>query len=574
MNIKNVLPDTKSGDINIVQEVTKSVLPKSQQAEVINDFFANIGPKLGDKFPDPPALEDVLYDGDTLKIDPITQPDVSRLINKISMYKSSGIDNVSSRVLKDFLALSLREIMMLFNNIINTGIFPDKWKVATVTPIPKVTQALNPTDLRPISLLPIPGKLQEKYMTTEITKFLEGNNFFTNTQFGFRKNKSTAAALTTFLDDVLARLNEGDLSVVAFLDFKKAFDTINHDILINKLGKAGIGQTLLRLLRNYLSNRKQKTKLYGTTSSLKSITIGVPQGSTVGPIMFIIFINDLPGVLESSNVLMYADDTVLYSSHQDSKIVRRRVQKDLDKVQRWCKENRLTLNVGKTKIMTFMSDHKRKSYRQFRFYLNGLLVHEVDMYKYLGTILDNKLNGEHQYNKLLTNLGFKLKTFGKIRRYLTTKAALTVYKSTILPMIDNSDYFQFLWNAEKIHKLQKMQNWGLRIVYTNVQPKLNEKALHLEAKVDTLDKRRIFHLLILMYQRSSKPEMLDNRNLPTRQFDKVKFNVIKPNVTKAFKSPNYLGAQYWDKLPRDTQLSASVHEFKRRVLAHIKGGLL
>ena len=357
---------------------------------------------------------------------------------------------------------------------------------------------------------------------------------------------------------------------MAYLDFKKAFDTINHDILINKLERAGIGQALSRLLQNYLTDRKQKTKLYGVTSTLKPVSIGVPQGSTIGPIMFIVFINDLPSVLEHSSALMYADDTVLYSSHLNNKTVRKNVQCDLSKIQNWCKENRLTVNVSKTKTTTFMSDHKRKMYKQFRFYLNGLQVEEVDSYKYLGTILDNRLNGDHQYSKLTKDLGFKLKTFGKIRRYLTNRAALTVYKSTILPIIDYNDYFQQLWTADKKHKLQKMQNWGLRIVYSNVQPKLSEQELHLEAGLDTLENRRTYHMLILMYNRAKNPDMLDNRDLPTRQFDKVKFKVITPNVRKAFKSPNYLGAELWDRLPRDTQLSRTIHDFKRKCRTHIR----
>ena len=166
------------------------------------------------------------------------------------------------------------------------------------------------------------------------------------------------------------------------------------------------------------------------------------------------------------------------------------------------------------------------------------------------TSLDNKLNGDYQFSKLTRNLGYKLKTFGKIRRYLTNKAALTVYKSTILPIVDYNDYFQFLWNTDKVHKLQKMQNWGLNIVYNNIQPKLSEDEMHLEARLDKLDKRRIYHILILMYNRAQNPVMLDDRDLPTRQFDKVKFRVINPNVKKAFRSPNYLGAQLWDRLPR------------------------
>ena len=180
----------------------------------------------------------------------------------------------------------------------------------------KVANATNSTDLRPISLLPIPGKLIEKFVTVKIQFFLEDKNYFTDKQNGFRKGKSTSGALTNFLDDIITNMNDSKMCVVAYLDFQKAFDTINHNILLNKLKLAGMGDKLLGLLGNYLSNRKQKTMVHNTLSDLKPINIGVPQGSTIGPIMFIVYINDLPNVLENSGAIMYADDTVLYCGHE------------------------------------------------------------------------------------------------------------------------------------------------------------------------------------------------------------------------------------------------------------------
>ena len=136
---------------------------------------------------------------------------------------------------------------------------------------------------------------------------------------------------------------------MAYLDFKEAFHTINHDILLNKLWNAGIGQNLLKLLRNYLSNRKQKVKLFGSVSTLEPVTVGIPQGSTIGPVLFIMFINALQIVLESSKALMYANDTVLHCSHQSNKTVSKLFQRNLDAVQKWCEANQLTLNVNKLK---------------------------------------------------------------------------------------------------------------------------------------------------------------------------------------------------------------------------------
>ena len=571
MNIKNVLPDSSAGNINIVDSVSRNALPKSQQAQEINDFFASIGRKLDSKFKEPVVLDEVLFNGEPLEIDPISQVEVLGLVRHISVYKSSGMDNVSSRVLKDFLTLASREVTLLYNRVIQSGVFPDKWKIATVTPIPKVQNAEDPTDLRPISLLPIPGKLIERYITKQITDFLENQEFFTDNQFGFRKSKSTVAALTTILDDVISQLNNMEYSLVAYLDFKKAFDTINHKILINKLEKAGLGPNLIALIKNYLSGRKQKTKLFSEVSTLKPVEIGVPQGSTIGPLMFIVYINDLDTVLQKCNHCMYADDTVLYCSNASRKLVRKNLQMDVDRVQKWCDANRLTLNVTKTKVMSFMSDHRRKHCNKFKIYMKGTLIDEVENYKYLGTTLDNRLNGDPQYNKLLRSVGYKLATFSKIRKYLNTRAALTVYKSTILPIIDYNDYFQFLWNAEKTRKLQKIQNWGLRISLSG--QRFNEIEMHSSARLDLLEIRRICHLLSVMYYRSKDARYLDGRRLPTRQFDKIKFKVINPGVKKAFKSPNYLGSRLWDLLPRDTQASPTIHQFKAKIAHHVEDGL-
>ena len=573
-NIKQVLPDQSSGSINIKNPVSNETLPKNLQAQVINDFFVGIGEKLAADFDnnDQP-LRNVLRGRDALEIRHITQIEVLKLIDNISVYKSSGIENVSSRILKDFLGLISRELTILYNNILDTGIFPDKWKIATVTPIPKVTNALNPSDLRPISLLPVPGKLLEKFITISIENYLEDNKYFCEGQNGFRKSRSTASAMSKFLDDLLNSLNDSQTCIAAYLDVRKAFDTINHHRLLNKLRAAGIGDGLCRLLENYLTNRKQRTKLYGSVSDLKSVSIGVPQGSTIGPLMFIVYINDLPEVLEHAKPLMYADDTVLYFSSNNDREVRKKLQVDLINIDRWCLENKLSLNVSKTKIMCFMSDNKRKNCRQFKFYMKGKIVEEVDNYKYLGTHIDNRLNGDVQFSKTLQALGLKLRTFSRIRRFLNGDAALTVYKSMILPLLDYNDHFQMLWNAEKLRRLQKLQNWGLRIVFFDKDPKLNETEMHSAAKVTELKYRRAQHLVNIMYHRSKFDKYLDKREIQTRQFAKIKFKVINPVVKKAFKSPNYLGAQLWDLLPLDTQTSPTYSLFKYKVKKHIAAGL-
>ena len=223
--------------------------------------------------------------------------------------------------------------------------------------------------------------------------------------------------------------------------------------------------------------------------------------------------------------------------------------------------------------MTFMSDHKRKTCPKFKLHMEGKVIEEVGNYKYLGTAIDNRLSGDIQFNKTLQILGLKLRTFSRIRRFLNSMAALTVYKSMILPLLDYNDHFQMLWNMDMQSKLQKLQNWGLRIVYYDRAPMLGEDDLHREAILMLLKQRRIQHLVNIMYHRSKLDHYLDKRDVPTRQFAKIKFKVIHPNIKKAFKSPNYLGAQLWDKLPLDTQGAPTYNLFKYKVKRHIAAGL-
>ena len=171
---------------------------------------------------------------------------------------------------------------------------------------------------------------------------------------------------------------------MAYLDVRKAFDTMNHKKLIAKLKHCRLGVGLCNLLENYVQNRKQRIKLNNVTSDLKSVTTGVPQGSTFGPVMFIVYINDLAKVLEHAHSYTYADDTVIYCFDLDNRVARKRMQSDLNRVQEWCRNNRLSLNVNKTKVMTFMSDHKRKRCPEFKLYMCGNVIEDVDDYKYLG----------------------------------------------------------------------------------------------------------------------------------------------------------------------------------------------
>lgn len=209
-------------------------IPDSQIPTHINNFFSTIGPKLADKFGSPsptPQTSEPQPNTPTLTINTITSTQLYNEIKKINIYKSSGIDGISSRIIKDAMLILLEEFTYLFNQTILTGTVPHAWKIATVIPIPKIANSPNVSDLRPISLLPLPGKILEKFIHNDLMTYLNNHNLLSDSQFGFRPALSTTDAIATLIDDIGLNYNNSMLTLTTYIHFSKAFDTLNHEIL-------------------------------------------------------------------------------------------------------------------------------------------------------------------------------------------------------------------------------------------------------------------------------------------------------------------------------------------------------
>ena len=276
-----------------------------------------------------------------------------------------------------------------------TGIFPSSWKKATVIPLYKGGDRTDVGNYRPISLLPLPGKLLEKIAHQRITYFLESNNILNDKQNGFRKGFSTVSAVADLTDDIFRAINNDKLTLAVFVDFKKAFDTVCHEILCKKLEKYGVGGRVLKWCTDYLTNRSQKTLANNCKSSSEPLTCGVPQGSVLGPLFFILYVNDLQQQLPNVDVQLYADDTVLYTSGANTDNLMDCLQRSLNKLIRWCSVNKLSFNPTKTKIVQFGTRQalkKAKLNSKKSLTLLGKKIQNLSSFKYLGFTLDATLN--------------------------------------------------------------------------------------------------------------------------------------------------------------------------------------
>ena len=350
----------KQATINLIDQETLEPVLDTALPDYINNFFVGIGPKLACNFDDD-WIDEVEVDPiDTMTALYINEDMLMKLIADINVHKSSAIDNVSSRVLKDAFMVLVPQLLYMYNQCLRLNVFPDSWKIANIVPLQKPGNPADVNNLRPISLLPLPGKLLEKIVHSQMSTFLENNDLLISEQGGFRKGKSTIHTIAQFTDDILLQLNDNNFTIAAFIDFKKAFDTVDHSILLRKLQHYGLGNDTLIWIKSYLSQRKQRCTINGRTSSELFIECGVPQGSIMGPMLFLLYINDLHNAFECTNYYLYADDTVVYMSDADKSIAHAGLQHDLYGLSRWCNLNRVTINVKKSKSMLFGTNNMLK----------------------------------------------------------------------------------------------------------------------------------------------------------------------------------------------------------------------
>ena len=261
---------------------------------------------------------------------------------------------------------------------------------------------------RPVSLLPLPGKLLEKIVHDRMSKFLEDTNFISPNQGGFRKGFSRVSTIADLTDDIFTGINKGYTSRAAFIDLQKAFDTVNIEILLRKLDAVGIRETTGRWCKSYLSGRSQKTLTNGYTSGVLPVKCGVPQSSVLGPLLFLVFINDLQWALSNCKIKLYADDSVLYHSGINVQETVNLLQTSLDEFGHWCKVNKLTVNTKKSKLMVFGTRAKIKKAKNVRLFLNGDKLQKVPTFKYLGMVLDPTLNFNHHISCVIRTVLHKM----------------------------------------------------------------------------------------------------------------------------------------------------------------------
>ena len=361
------------------------------------------------------------------------------------------------------------------------------------------------------------------------------------------------------LDDIYSNINNQQITFSIFIDFRKAFDSINHEILLRKLSKLGFHANTIKWYENYLTDRTQYTVVNGIDSSLLDVTCGVPQGSVLGPMLFLLFINDLGSSINHSD----ADDTVLYSkcTGESNDVLHTSLQNDLNAVFKWCNKNAIMMNVKKTQSMVFGTRQRLAELGQFNFSIDNRQLETVPSYKYLGTYLDSELNFVRQSNETIKSISYKLYFLGKIKSLLCTNTLIKLYKSYIQPYFDYNDIFLETTTARQYDRLVKLQRRCLRrCLPENIKVDNNE--VYNITGINRLKDRADSHLLKLMYKRAQKDQYLDNTQGRTRLYDGPVLIIPFPNNETFRKSVIFRGATLWNNLLPDERNSPTFESFK------------
>ena len=437
------------------------------------DHFANIGEKYSNRIPADnnktnENINQIPNHNQTMFLEPTNQQEIRTFILSLSNKPSSGHDNISNILLKRLINCLLIPLEIIFNKSLTEGKFPDKMKLADIIPLHKSKSTQDCNNYRPISLLITISKLLEKIIYTRTYKFLERSKLLYTSQYGFREGHSCENAVSELVSEVIKSRQEGLYTMSVFLDLSKAFDTLEHTVLLKKLEKYGIRGKSNEWFKSYLEDRKIRVKCAIESSGkieyseYKAVTYGTPQGSCLGPLIFIIFTNDLYRQIEHSSSLLFADDTTLYKSHRNLKYLTWCLEDDLRKLVDWFSSNKLTLNLDKTVCILFQKIGQTQT---IKLEIGNQTITNTPETRFLGMLLDEIMTWTSHINNLILKITRNSNILKLNQSIMPTNTKLQVYQAHIASHIQ---YCILLWgnnaSEDQIRKLQKIQNTCMRYV--------------------------------------------------------------------------------------------------------------
>ena len=478
-NAKNI-KDTWNGIKSIVNIKSKSKSsPKSLMvnkkliadptavSETFNEYFSSIASKLQKKIHPPNKdFSDFLTNENpnNFFIKPTNVLEVLNNINDLNTSKGTGPHSIPTNIFHLIKFAVAEPLVNIINLSFQTGTYIDDLKISKVIPIFKEKGSeLEHTNYRPISLLSNINKIIEKLMHERVYEFLEKYQCIYKLQFGFRKGHSTTHALTDLTEAIRKNIDENKFAVGVFIDLQKAFDTVDHKILLKKLDHYGIRGTANKWFESYLSNRQQFVSINNKDSSLKPMKFGVPQGSVLGPLLFLIYINDLHKATHYSIARHFADDTNLLISNHSLKQLKKHLNIDLKILTVWLKANKISLNSSKTEILLFKNPNKPVNY-DLKIILDGTRLYPSKYVKYLGILIDPYLTWNYHIKSLAPKLARAAGMLAKLRHYVPHESLRNIYFGIFASIMNYGAQIWGQYMNQHVLRVVKLQNKAIRIM--------------------------------------------------------------------------------------------------------------
>lgn len=532
------------------------VTDQEQICNILNKHFVMNGPKLARKIPNTNIMaEDFLTNQaitETIFLSPTDEEEIEKIIDNLKSGKACGPDGINASFIKHGKNVIATILKNLINECLLTGFFPKCLKRALVVPIHKSGAKDSPDNYRPISLLPCISKIFEKVVYKRIIDFCIAKNVLSKKQFGFRKKHSTQHALNHLTDFLLEKLDNSETSLAVFLDLSKAFETVNHNILLKKLRYYGIRGVAYDLIQSYLSDRKQCVKSGPHFSVFMDVECGVPQGSILGPLVFLLYV-DLPFAVDLYSIL-FADDTCILSSSNCVNTLIRDINMKLNRLNDWFISNKLTVNYTKTNYIVFSGNNRKRFDGEIKMGENTL--QRVTSTKYLGIMFDENLNWKSHVSYLCSKITKCCNIMYKLRYLVPLESCISVYNSLFYSRVI---YGVTCWgNASNdvINPIRVLQN---KVVKTMLCKPFNTRIQSLLSELQILNIKDLFYIEIAKHVHKFYnlllPEVFNNQfsfvTGTTRSSSRNDLVVKRTKKEIGKRSSSIIGAVIWNSIPNE-----------------------